>query len=44
MMGVTNHWVSMMAHKFNKKVEFYLFDSRNINCMKWTLEEIRTWL
>ena len=34
MMGVTNHWVSLMAHKFNDKVEFFLFDSRNRNYLE----------
>ena len=29
MMGVTNHWVSLLAHKYNDQVEFWLFDSKN---------------
>jgi len=41
MMGVTNHWVSLMAHKFNQRIEFYFFDSRNLNYLDWSLKEIK---
>ena len=35
MMGITSHWVSLVAHKLNDKVEFLFYDSRNINYLNW---------
>lgn len=37
MMGVTNHWASFLAHKYNDKVEFWLFDSKNR--VYWDLDD-----
>jgi len=31
MLGITNHWCSLLAHKINGKTEFFYFDSRNRN-------------
>jgi len=32
---VTNHWLALMAHKFNDKMEMFLFDSRNRDYLEW---------
>lgn len=29
MLGITNHWGSLIAHKINDVIEFWFFDSRN---------------
>jgi len=41
MMGVTNHWVSFMAHKYNGDVEFWYFDSSNDDFLEMNDEEIQ---
>lgn len=38
--GICNHWVSLLAHKFNNEAEFFFFDSRNADYLKWTEQEI----
>ena len=35
MLAVTNHWVSLLAHKVNDKTELLFFDSRNVDYLKW---------
>ena len=40
MLGITNHWVSMLAIKESSGVKFYLFDSRNRDFLTWTEPEI----
>jgi hypothetical protein len=44
MMGVTNHWVSLLAHKYNDRVEFCFFDSNNRNCWNWNEAQRKLWL
>ena len=39
-MAVTNHWLSFLAHKIDGKTEFIVFDSRNIDYMKYNEKEI----
>ena len=40
MMGITTHWVSLLAHKINGLIEFTYFDSRNYDYLGWTDEKI----
>ena len=35
MLGVTNHWVSFLAHKHAAGVDFFLLDSRNRDYLRW---------
>ena len=42
-MGITNHWVSMLAHKFNDKIEFWYFDSKNRDYLAWNKDETSKW-
>ena len=36
MLGITNHWISFLAHKnLNGNIEFLLFDSRNTDYLNW---------
>lgn len=41
MMGITNHWITFFAHKYNEKTEFWVLDSRNRDYLKWTKEEAK---
>lgn len=38
--GICNHWVSLLAHKFNGETEFFYFDSRNSDYLTWSEKEI----
>jgi hypothetical protein len=40
MLGITNHWVSMLAVKSDHGLKFYLFDSRNRDFLNWSEEDI----
>jgi hypothetical protein len=40
MLGITNHWSSLLAHKYNDKIEFWYFDSRDADYITMTKEEI----
>jgi len=31
LLGLTNHWMTLIGHKFNDKIEFYYLDSRNFD-------------
>ena len=36
MLGVTNHWASFIAYKYNDNIEFYFLDSKNRDYLLWT--------
>lgn len=40
MLGITNHWASFIAYKYNDVVEFFYFDSRNRDYLEWSDEQI----
>lgn len=44
MLGVTNHWISFLAHKTEKGQEFVYFDSRNTACLDWNETQIESYL
>lgn len=44
MMGITNHWVTLIAHKFNQKTEFIYCDSRNRDYLDWSKDYIKQWI
>ena len=44
MMGITNHWVSFLAHKYNDKVEFWFFNSTNEDSLELTEQEIQDYV
>lgn len=44
MMGVTQHWTSFLAHKYNDKIEFYFFDSYNEVTLLWDDNKINNFL
>jgi len=44
LLGVTNHWEMMVAHKYNDKVEFWFLDSKNRDYLEWNEEQIQKFL
>lgn len=43
-LGITNHWVSFLAHKSPSGYEFYYFDSRNVPYMKYDDAQIENYI
>jgi hypothetical protein len=43
-LGVTNHWISLVAHKVGKKAEFFLLDSKNRDFLLWSEEDIKSYV
>jgi hypothetical protein len=44
LMGITNHWSVLLAHKYNDKTEFWLLDSKNLDYLLWNKEKIMEYL
>mmetsp|Transcript_9814 Transcript_9814/g.19317 ORF Transcript_9814/g.19317 Transcript_9814/m.19317 type:complete len:397 (-) Transcript_9814:912-2102(-) len=44
MLGITNHWVSFIAHKCAGGFEFYYFDSRNVPYLQYDEAQIEAYL
>lgn len=40
MLGICNHWVSLLVHKLNSEIEFIFFDSRNVDYLTWSEKQI----
>lgn len=44
MLGVTNHWISFVAHKSCEGVKYIVMDSRNRDFFLWNEDQIRKFL
>jgi len=44
MLGITNHWAVLIAHRVGSFKEFYYLDSKNINYINWGEAEIEQYL
>jgi hypothetical protein len=40
MLGVTNHWTTLLAHKYNSFTEYFFMDSRNVPYLNYTEDQI----
>lgn len=41
MLGVTNHWISFVAHKNRQGTHYVVMDSRNRDFFLWTERDIK---
>ena len=42
MLGITNHWLLLLFHRIEENIEIWCLDSRNLDYLTWTAEEIQS--